>query len=172
MELKNLREQIDQIDHEIIIRILQRRELIRQVAEYKTEHHLPVFAPDREQQVLSKVGEQVGHDNINPGLKLVYGILMDLNKLYEYQIQPKEFEIPTALGGASVRAILSDHPGALTRYLSPLAAADISITGIHSQAMPGGKMAVDIEMVGKIQDPDFIAALSVLSDTAEQFTLL
>lgn len=45
MELKNLREQIDQIDHEIIIRILQRRELIRQVAEYKTEHHLPVFAP-------------------------------------------------------------------------------------------------------------------------------
>lgn len=105
-------------------------------------------------------------------LKLVYGILMDLNKLYEYQIQPKEFEIPTALGGASVRAILSDHPGALTRYLSPLAAADISITGIHSQAMPGGKMAVDIEMVGKIQDPGFIAALSVLSDTAEQFTLL
>lgn len=72
--------------------------------------------------MLSKVGEQVGHDNINPGLKLVYGILMDLNKLYEYQIQPKEFEIPTALGGASVRAILSDHPGALTRYLSPLAA--------------------------------------------------
>ena len=38
--------------------------------------------------------------------------------------------------------------------------------------MPGGKMAVDIEMVGKIQDPGFIAALSVLSDTAEQFTLL
>ena len=59
MELKNLREQIDQIDHEIIIRILQRRELIRQVAEYKTEHHLPVFAPDREQQVLSRLANRL-----------------------------------------------------------------------------------------------------------------
>ena len=141
MELKLLREQIDQVDHEILLHILRRRELIRQVAQYKTEHHLPVFAPDREQQILSHIGEQLGQDRITPALKLIYGILMDLNKLYEYQSHPKEFEIPTTLGGASVRAILPDQPGALTRYLSPLAAADISITGIHSQAMPGGKMA-------------------------------
>lgn len=172
MELQNLRQGIDEIDHQIMELILERKDRITEVAMYKKEHHLPVFSPEREKEVLRSVAAASDHDEFGAGMALLYGMLMDLNKLYEYQVSPKEITVPTALGGASVRAILSQRPGALCRYLAPLAAAEVSINGIRSQAMPGGKLVVDLELVGETNDPNFMAVLSVLADTAEKFVLL
>ncbi len=173
MDLQELREKIDGVDNEILTLILKRRDLISDVINYKREHHLPVFAPDREQQVLGRVSEAVGSDVVlQSGLNLLYGILMDIYKFHEYEQSPKNISVPTDVGGASVRAVLHDKPGALSRYLSPLAAAEVSITNIRSQSMPGGNLLVDIELAGKTNDPAFIAALAVLADTAEKFTLL
>lgn len=173
MDLQELRSNIDCIDNEILKLILKRRELISDVISYKKEHNMPVFAPDREQQVLKHVGEVVGADDVvEGGIKLLYGILMDINKFHEYQQVPKNILVPTDVGGASVRAILHDKPGALCRYLSPLAAAEVNIANIRSQSMPGGNLLVDIELVGKTNDPTFIAVLAVLADNAEKFTLL
>lgn len=173
MELQELRAEIDNIDSEILTLILKRREFITDVIKYKKEHHLPVFAPDREQQVLERVGKVVGSDLVlQSGLSLLYGILMDINKFHEYEQYPKNISVPTDVGGASVRAVLRDKPGALSRYLSPLAAAEVNITNIRSQTMPGGNLLVDIELSGKTNNPTFIAALAVLADTAEKFALL
>lgn len=173
MELQELRAKIDGVDNDILTLILKRRDLISDVINYKKEHNLPVFAPDREQQVLGRVSEVVGSDVVlQSGLNLLYGILMDIYKFHEYEQSPKNISVPTDVGGASVRAVLHDKPGALSRYLSPLAAAEVSITNIRSQSMPGGNLLVDIELAGKTNDPTFIAALAVLADTAEKFTLL
>ncbi|KAF5029873.1 Chorismate mutase type II [anaerobic digester metagenome] len=173
MGLQELRAEIDDVDSQILTLILKRRDLISDVISYKKEHNLPVFAPDREQQVLKRVGDAVGSDLVlQSGVTLLYGILMDIYKFHEYEQAPKNISVPTDVGGASVRAILHDKPGALSRYLSPLAAAEVNVTNIRSQSMPGGNLLVDIELVGKTNDPAFIAALAVLADTAEKFALL
>ncbi|MEG1774743.1 MAG: chorismate mutase [Oscillospiraceae bacterium] len=171
MDLQELRAEVDRVDGELISLILRRKTLVTQVAEYKKDNQIPVFAPQREQEVLDRLEAKAGHSGLG-GLRLIYGILMDFNKFYEYKTFPKDLSIPTGLGGASVRAILPDAPGALCRYLAPLAAAEVSISSISSSSMPGGKLVVDIELVGDIADSSFAAVLSVLSDTAEKFTLL
>ena len=172
MKLKELRSEIDLVDSQIIDLIIKRRQLMNGVVEYKLNNNVPVFAPDREHQILDRVAELAGRDFGGSGVQLLYGILMDLNKLYEYQRAPKDISIPTDIGGASVRAVLSDLPGALSRYISPLAVAGVNIANIRSQSMPGGKLLVDLEIVGDTSDPQFKAALSVLSDTAENFVLM
>lgn len=172
MDLQELREEIDSIDDKIVELILKRRELMTSVVGYKREHDIPVFAPERERQVLERVSNLTGSSFVGSGVKLLYGILMDLNKFYEYMRVPKDVSVPTDVGGASVRAVLSDKPGALSRYLSPLAVAEVAITNIRSQSMPGGNLLVDIELIGDIKKPEFSAALAVLADTAMKFTLL
>ena len=172
MNLQELRDQIDTIDTQIVEKILKRRELISSVVEYKAINDVPVFDPARENQVLARVAQLAGDDFVGSGIQLLYGILMDLNKLYEYQRVPKDLTVPTDIGGASVRAVLQDKPGALSRYISPLAVSEVNITNIRTQSMPGGNLLVDIELVGKTDDPQFKAALSVLSDTADKFALM
>lgn len=171
MDLQELRAEIDRVDGDLLTLIMSRKALVQQVAEYKKSNRIPVFDPEREREILRRLETRAGHANLG-GVRLLYGILMDLNKLNEYQTNPEDVTIPTGLGGASVRAILSDSPSALCRYLSPLAAAEVAISDIHSQSMPGGKLLVDIELSGDTGDPNFAAALAVLADTAEKFTLL
>jgi len=172
MDLQKLRSEIDSVDSKIIEMILKRRELISQVVEYKAINNVPVSAPEREGQVLERVSKLAEGEFAGSGVQLLYGILIDLNKLMEYQRVPKDIEVPTDIGGASVRAVLKDTPGALSRYIAPLAVAEVSIANIRSQSMPGGNLLVDIELTGKTDDPQFKAALSVLSDTADKFILM
>lgn len=171
MDLTELRSEIDALDSQLLQLILKRTDLINQVADYKLQNKIPIFAPEREKEILERLSKKVG-ENKAGGVKLLYGIIMDLNKFREYQRAPAEIKVPTGLGGASVRAILSDSPSALCRYLSPLAAAEVAISNIRSQLLPGGKLVVDLELIGETANPDFAAALSVLKDNAEQFTLL
>ena len=174
MDLQDIRERIDQVDSDMIDLILKRKELVLEIAEYKKDNRIPVNAPEREREVLDRLTRRfdAADAGISSGLRLMYGILMDINKLNEYRLVPKDLKLPTGLGGASVRAVLSDSPSALSRYLSPLAAAEVSISNIRAQSLPGGKLLVDIELVGDMADQNFAAALSVLSDTAEKFTLV
>ncbi len=171
MHLLKMRQEIDTIDTKLLELIQARGEVVKNIAELKREKELPIFAPDREEEVLARLASQVDSDQ-SAAVKLLYGILMDVNKLREYQHYPKEVTIPTKVGGASIRSVLADTPGTLCRFLSPVAAAGLSIADIHSTAMPGGKLLVDIEVVGDISNPNFIAAIAVLQDISESFTVL
>jgi chorismate mutase len=171
LNLDLLRSEIDKIDHQIIELINERQKAILKVAEYKKTHELPIFSPARENDVFKKVEEQIGTKDSN-GVKLLYGILMDLQKYSEYQTVSPDISVPTGMGGASVRAVIDDTPFALCRYLSPLAVADVSILSIRSQAMPGGRLLVDLELSGNTSDPSFSSVLAVLADAAQKFTLL
>lgn len=171
ISLSQIRGEIDKIDEQILSLLATRQKAVLKVAEYKKEHNLPIFSPDRENEIFSRVEHHINEESSN-GFKLLYGILMDLNKFHEYKAVSDSIQVPTNMGGASVRAVIDDTPFALCRYLSPLAIADVSIINIRSQFMPGGRLLVDLELSGDVSDPSFTAVLSVLSDAAEKFTII
>ena len=45
MDIKDLRDQIDDIDEELITLFLKRMNLSLQIAEYKKKHNLPIYVP-------------------------------------------------------------------------------------------------------------------------------
>ena len=52
MDMNELREQINQIDEELVKLFSQRMQVARNIAQYKQENNLPVYDPERERQVL------------------------------------------------------------------------------------------------------------------------
>jgi len=62
MDLKELRNEIDHIDEQLLCLFLKRMEISSQVADYKLAHDLPVFVPEREQAILRTIAEKAGPD--------------------------------------------------------------------------------------------------------------
>jgi chorismate mutase/prephenate dehydrogenase len=54
MPLSKLRDQIDAVDQQLIDLLAERLRLVGEVGEVKTEHGLPIYAPDREAAMLNK----------------------------------------------------------------------------------------------------------------------
>ena len=52
MPLNPLREKIDQIDRELIALLSERLKLVAEVGKVKSEHGIPVYAPDREKVMI------------------------------------------------------------------------------------------------------------------------
>ena len=57
MELEKIREHLDRLDNAITMLIAERQSFAPLVAEYKVEHNMPVFQPEREQKILNKKAE-------------------------------------------------------------------------------------------------------------------
>ncbi len=53
VELSELRDQIDEVDKQILDLLSQRLALVEKVGEVKSEHGLPIYAPDREAAMLA-----------------------------------------------------------------------------------------------------------------------
>lgn len=64
MDLDNIREQIDEIDTQLLALSCRRMDVVKGVAEYKIENNMPVLRPEREKAILERVkadaGEQYG----------------------------------------------------------------------------------------------------------------
>ncbi len=65
-ELQIYRNQIDEIDTQIISLLSQRFEVVKKVWEYKKLHNLPPLQPERWQQVLSSKKEMAKQYWVNP----------------------------------------------------------------------------------------------------------
>jgi chorismate mutase / prephenate dehydratase len=85
--MKQWRDQIDRIDAEIVRLIGQRAECAREIANAKAKENLPLYQPDREQQVYDKIAR------LNPGvlddesLRNVYREIMSATLRLEGSIQ-------------------------------------------------------------------------------------
>ena len=55
MELNDIRNQIDQIDDQLVGLFVQRMNLSAQVADYKKQNNLPIYVPSREREILQEV---------------------------------------------------------------------------------------------------------------------
>ena len=80
MDISELREQINQIDHEIVELYGKRMETAREIGRFKREHNLPVLDSERERELLNRVAEQAGEDN-ERGIRALYHLLMDHSRM-------------------------------------------------------------------------------------------
>ena len=85
MELKDLRNEIDQIDDALVKLFTQRMEISAQIAGYKKEKSLPIFVPAREREKLADVAEKAGPDMANY-TRVLYSMLFELSRSYQSKL--------------------------------------------------------------------------------------
>ena len=82
MDLKDLRNEIDKIDDELVALFVRRMEIAGEVAAYKKEHDLPIFVPTREQEKLADVAKKAGADMEGYICKL-YAAIFELSRAHQ-----------------------------------------------------------------------------------------
>ena len=85
MELKDLRNEIDRIDDELVKLFVQRMEVSAQIADYKKEKSLPIFVPAREREKLADVAEKAGPDLANY-TQVLYSMLFELSRSHQKKL--------------------------------------------------------------------------------------
>lgn len=85
MDLNEIRQQINEIDEQLVALFRKRMETVVEVAKYKQENHLPVLDRTRERQVLCRVAEMAGED-LEHYAKVLYTTLMDVSRNYQRNI--------------------------------------------------------------------------------------
>ncbi len=84
MELSELREQIDDIDRELVSLFVRRMNVCADVAEYKKEHGMNVLDASRERALLSKVSDLSGEE-FEEYTRTLYATLMELSRSYQHK---------------------------------------------------------------------------------------
>ena len=85
MDLTQIRQNIDHIDRQLVDLLCQRMGLSAQVAEYKKENGLAIFVPQREQEILQRIGEQAGPE-MTPYLRKIYATLFEESRRYQAEV--------------------------------------------------------------------------------------
>lgn len=84
MNLSQLREEIETIDHEIVELIAQRTYVAETIADVKREEGLPTTDETQEKQVMSRAGENAARFDLDANLvKAVFRLLIELNKVHQ-----------------------------------------------------------------------------------------
>jgi chorismate mutase / prephenate dehydrogenase len=68
VELNELRDQIDQVDKQMVQLLARRLALVEKVGEVKSKHGLPIYAPDREAAMLASRREEAQRQGVPPQL--------------------------------------------------------------------------------------------------------
>ena len=82
MDLNQIRQDIDQIDQQLVSLFTQRMALAAQVADYKKQHGLPIYVPAREREILRRVAEQAGPE-MEGYTRSMYSMLFELSRSYQ-----------------------------------------------------------------------------------------
>ena len=82
MELENLRNEIDQIDRELVKLFVQRMQISEQVADIKKDQNLPIYVPARERDILQKVADLAGPNMANY-TRVLYSMMFELSRSYQ-----------------------------------------------------------------------------------------
>lgn len=84
MELNEYRQQIDEIDRQLVDLFVRRMNVAAGVAEYKREHNLPVLDASRERALLNKISELAGKEFEDYACTL-YHSLLELSRSYQHK---------------------------------------------------------------------------------------
>ena len=82
MDLKELRDQIDSIDTELVRLFTARMDVAAKVADYKKANNMPIYVPSREREVLQEVAEKAGPEMANY-TRVLYSMLFELSRSYQ-----------------------------------------------------------------------------------------
>lgn len=82
MDLKEIRNEIDAIDEELVHLFEKRMNTVRKVAEYKAENNLPIFNSQRERDIVNSMTSKVEPD-LATYTKILYSTLFDVSRSYQ-----------------------------------------------------------------------------------------
>lgn len=82
MDISQLRNEIDNIDGELVRLFTARMDAAAKIADYKKENNLPIYVPAREREVLQSVAEKAGPDMANY-TRVLYSMLFELSRSYQ-----------------------------------------------------------------------------------------
>ena len=82
MDITELRQQINEIDDELVKLFVRRMETSAQIADYKKENNLPIYVPAREREILQDVATKAGPDMANY-TRVLYSLLFELSRSYQ-----------------------------------------------------------------------------------------
>ena len=82
MDINELRQQINDIDADLVTLFTKRMEIAAQIADYKKEHNLPIYVPAREREILQEVAQKAGPDMANY-TRVLYSLLFELSRSYQ-----------------------------------------------------------------------------------------
>lgn len=81
MSLDELRDEIEEIDAEIVESIARRTYVVESIAEVKKERGMEIHDPEREEQVLERVAERAEALDVDPDdVREVFELLMEMSK--------------------------------------------------------------------------------------------
>ena len=84
MDLMELREQINEIDREMLDLFLRRMQVSSNVAEYKRQNGLPVLDAARERELLANIARQAGED-LDEYAIVLYSTILSLSRSYQHK---------------------------------------------------------------------------------------
>ena len=84
MELSKLREEIDEIDKELVSLFIKRMNCSSSVAQYKKENNMPVLDPSRERALLNKISELSGEE-FEAYSRTLYSTILELSRSYQHK---------------------------------------------------------------------------------------
>ncbi len=82
MDLNEIRQQINEIDEQMVALFKKRMETVVEVAKYKQENNMPVLDRTRERQVMCRVAEMAGEE-LEHYAKVLYTTLMDVSRNHQ-----------------------------------------------------------------------------------------
>ena len=83
MELKELRDQIDGIDRELVELFKKRMKVAANVAEYKRQNNMKVLDASRERALLEKISELSGEE-FEEYSRVLYSTILDVSRSYQH----------------------------------------------------------------------------------------
>ena len=89
MELNELRNQIDEIDRELVSLFIRRMSCSSEIAEYKRRNALPVLDREREIKLLEKIAELSGKEFEEYTAEL-YKTILSLSRDYQQKLLDEE----------------------------------------------------------------------------------
>lgn len=99
MELNELRNEIDQIDDELVKLFARRMDVSARIAGVKKEKSLPIFVPAREREKLSDVAEKAG-PALSNYTRVLYSMLFELSRAYQNKLNGRISPLYNRIVGA------------------------------------------------------------------------
>ncbi|MFM9319365.1 chorismate mutase [Streptococcus sp. ST16] len=90
MDLNSIRQEIDQIDQELVALLEKRMVCVGQIVEYKEQKGLPVLDQGREREVLEKVGSLVMDEQYRTTIQAQFQDMMKHSRTYQEEVRARD----------------------------------------------------------------------------------
>ena len=108
-DLKQLRQQINDIDQEMVKLFERRMKVSSKIGQFKRENNLPIYDKKREEQVLKRNCSLLKDTSLNDYYRIFQNQLMDLSKQYQNEINCEKNTINIILDKCGYNITIDDN---------------------------------------------------------------